>query len=247
PDIIDESEHLPQQHRRRQKISSFVSDLQDLKPGDYVVHVDHGIGTYSGLTLVHEKECMVLLYQSGDRLYVPLERLDLIQKYSSTEGAKPALDKLGGTTWIARKTRVKRAIRDMAMELLKLYAERKVAHGFAFSADTEWQKEFEEAFQYDETPDQLTAISDIKRDMESPMPMARLVCGDVGYGETEVAMRTAFKAIGDGKQVAVLTPTTVLCYQHYETFKEWIAAFPVTIAMISRFIDAKDERQILSY
>src|SRR5437867_1788584 len=245
-DIFDESEHLPQQHRRRQNITAFVSDLQDLKTGDYVVHVDHGIGTYNGLTLVHDKECMVLLYQCGDRLYVPLERLDLIQKYSSTEGARPALDKLGGTTWIARKTRAKRAIRDMAQELLKLYAERKVAHGFAFSTDTEWQKEFEEAFQYEETPDQLTAIADIKRDMESPMPMDRLVCGDVGYGKTEVAMRAAFKAIGDGKQVAVLTPTTVLSYQHFETFKERFAAFPVTIAMLSRFVQPKEQKKILA-
>src|SRR5437870_5084469 len=245
-DIFDESEHLPQQHRRRQKISSFVSDLQDLKVGDYVVHVDHGIGTYNGLTLVHEKECMVLLYQGGDRLYVPLERLDLVQKYSSTEGARPALDKLGGTTWIARKTRAKRAIRDMAQELLKLYAERKVAHGFAFSADTEWQKEFEEAFQYDETPDQLTAITDIKRDMESPTPMDRLICGDVGYGKTGVAMRAAFKAIADGKQVAVLTPTTVLCYQHFETFKERYAAFPVSIAMLSRFVNPKEQKKIVA-
>jgi transcription-repair coupling factor (superfamily II helicase) len=238
-DIFDESEHLPQQHRRRQKISSFLSDLQDLKPGDYVVHIDHGIGTYHGLTLVHDKECMVLLYQGGDRLFVPLERLDLIQKYSSTEGAKPQLDKLGGTTWIARKTRAKRAIRDMAQELLKLYAERKLAAGYAFNADTEWQKEFEEAFQYDETPDQLTAIFDIKRDMESPLPMDRLVCGDVGYGKTEVAMRAAFKAVADGKQVAVLTPTTVLCYQHFESFKERFAAFPVKIAMMSRFVPPK--------
>jgi len=245
-DIFDESEHLPQTHRRRQKISAFVSDLQDLKPGDYVVHIDHGIGTYHGLTLVHEKECMVLLYQGGDRLYVPLERLDLIQKYSSTEGAKPQLDKLGGTTWITRKTRAKRAIRDMAQELLKLYAERKVATGYSFSGDTEWQKEFEEAFQYDETPDQLTAIADIKRDMESPLPMDRLVCGDVGYGKTEVAMRAAFKAIADGKQVAVLTPTTVLCYQHFETFKERYAAFPVTIAMLSRFVIPKEQKKILS-
>ena len=244
-DIFDESEHLPEQHRRRQKISSFVSDLQDLKPSDYVVHVDHGIGTYSGLTLVHDKECMVLLYQGGDRLYVPLERLDLIQKYSSTEGSKPQLDKLGGTTWIARKTRVKRAIRDMAQELLKLYAERKVANGYAFAPDTEWQKEFEEAFQYDETPDQLTAIADIKRDMESPMPMDRLVCGDVGYGKTEVAMRAAFKAIGDGKQVAVLTPTTVLCYQHFETFKERFAAFPVGVSMLSRFVSTKEQKKIV--
>jgi len=245
-DIFDESEHLPQQHRRRQKISSFLSDLQDLKPGDYVVHVDHGIGTYNGLTLVHDKECMVLAYLGGDRLYVPLERLDLIQKYSSTEGARPQLDKLGGTTWVARKTRVKRAIRDMAQELLKLYAERKVAMGYAFSPDTEWQKEFEEAFQYEETPDQLTAISDIKHDMEISMPMDRLICGDVGYGKTEVAMRAGFKAIGDGKQVAVLTPTTVLCYQHFETFKERFAAFPVTIAMLSRFVNPKEQKKIVA-
>ncbi len=244
-DIFDESEHLPQQYRRRQKISSFLSDLQDLKPGDYVVHIDHGIGTYHGLTLVHEKECMVLLYQGGDRLYVPLERLDLVQKYSSTEGAKPQLDKLGGTTWIARKTRAKRAIRDMAQELLKLYAERKLATGYACSPDTEWQKEFEEAFQYEETPDQLSAVADIKRDMESPMPMDRLVCGDVGYGKTEVAMRAAFKAVADGKQVAVLAPTTVLCYQHYETFKERFAAFPVTIAMLSRFVPPKEQKKII--
>jgi transcription-repair coupling factor (superfamily II helicase) len=245
-DIFDESEHLPQQHRRRQKISTFLSDLQDLKPGDYVVHIDHGIGTYNGLTLVHDKECMVLLYQGGDRLFVPLERLDLIQKYSSTEGAKPQLDKLGGTTWVARKTRAKRAIRDMAQELLKLYAERKVATGFAFSSDSEWQKEFEEAFQYEETPDQLTAIADLKKDMESPIPMDRLVCGDVGYGKTEVAMRAAFKALGDAKQVAVLTPTTVLCYQHFETFKERFAAFPVTIAMMSRFVAPKEQKKTVA-
>jgi transcription-repair coupling factor (superfamily II helicase) len=245
-DIFDESEHLPEQHRRRQKISSFLSDLQDLKPGDYVVHIDHGIGTYNGLTLVHEKECMVLLYLGGDRLFVPLERLDLIQKYSSTEGAKPQLDKLGGTTWIARKTRVKRAIRDMAQELLKLYAERKLATGYSFSADSEWQKEFEEAFPYDETPDQLTAIADIKRDMESSLPMDRLVCGDVGYGKTEVAMRAAFKAVADGKQVAVLAPTTVLTYQHFETFKERFAAFPVTIRMLSRFVPPKEQKTIVS-
>jgi transcription-repair coupling factor (superfamily II helicase) len=245
-DIFDESEHLPPSHRRRQKISTFLSDLQDLKPGDYVVHVDHGIGTYHGLTLVHDRECMVLLYQGGDRLYVPLERLDLVQKYSSTEGARPQLDKLGGTTWIARKTRARRAIRDMAQELLKLYAERKVATGYAFSPDSEWQKEFEEAFQYEETPDQLTAIADIKRDMEMPLPMDRLICGDVGYGKTEVAMRAAFKAVSDGKQVAVLTPTTVLCYQHFETFKERFAAFPVRIAMLSRFVNPKEQKEVVS-
>src|SRR5690349_8715362 len=189
---------------------------------------------------------MVLLYQGGDRLFVPLERLDLVEKYSSTEGARPQLDRLGGTTWVQRKTRAKRAIRDMAQELIKLYAERKVANGYPFSPDTEWQKEFEEAFPYDETPDQLTAIADIKRDMEHPIPMDRLVCGDVGYGKTEVAMRAAFKAVSDGKQVAVLSPTTVLCYQHFETFKERFAAFPVTIKMLSRFVGPKDQKTIVA-
>ncbi|HTG75107.1 MAG TPA: transcription-repair coupling factor, partial [Terriglobia bacterium] len=245
-DVFDEVEHAQPTHRRRQKLSAFISDLQDLKPGDYVVHVDHGIGTYSGITLVHDRECMVLLYHGGDRVYVPLERLDLIQKYSSTEGAKPQLDKLGGTSWVQRKARVKRAIRDMAQELLHLYAQRKLAQGYAFSADSEWQKEFEEAFPYDETPDQLTAIADIKRDMESPVPMDRLVCGDVGYGKTEVAMRAAFKAVGDGKQVAVLAPTTVLCFQHFETFKERFSAFPVKIAMLSRFVPAKEQKAIVA-
>ena len=245
-DIFDESEHLPQLHKRRQKLSTFLSDLQDLKPGDYVVHIDHGIGTYNGITLVHDKECMVLLYHGGDRLFVPLERLDLIQKYSSTEGSKPQLDKLGGTTWIARKTRAKKAIRDMAQELLQLYAQRKVAMGYGFSMDSEWQKEFEEAFQYDETPDQLSSIAEIKKDMESPMPMDRLICGDVGYGKTEVAMRAAFKAVNDSKQVAVLAPTTVLAYQHFETFKERFAAFPVRIAMLSRFVPAKEQKAIVA-
>jgi transcription-repair coupling factor (superfamily II helicase) len=245
-DIFDETERLATPHRRRQKISAFISDLQDLKPGDHVVHIDHGIGTYHGITLVHDRECMVILYQGDDRLYVPLERLDLVQKYSSSEGAKPLLDKLGGTTWIARKTRVRKAIRDMAQELLKLYAQRRVANGYAFSEDTEWQKEFEEAFQYDETPDQLTAIADIKKDMENPIPMDRLVCGDVGYGKTEVAMRAAFKAVSDGKQVAVLAPTTILCFQHFETFKERFAAFPVKIAMLSRFVGPKEQKEILA-
>ena len=245
-DVFDEVEHPQPAYRRRQKLSAFISDLQDLKPGDYVVHVDHGIGTYSGITLVHDRECMVLEYHGGDKVYVPLERLDLVQKYSSTEGVRPQLDKLGGTAWVQRKARVKRAIRDMAQELLQLYAQRRVAHGYAFAPDSEWQKEFEEAFPYEETPDQLAAITDIKRDMENATPMDRLICGDVGYGKTEVAMRAAFKAVNDGKQVAVLAPTTVLCYQHYETFKERFAAFPVKIAMLSRFVPAKDQKTIVA-
>ena len=198
-DILDETEHFVPSRRRKSSASTFLSGLQDLKPGNYVVHVDHGIGLYGGVTSIHDSECMVLTYLDDDRLYLPLERLDLIQKYSATEGSRPKLDRLGGTTWVQRKARVRKAIREMATELLRLYAERKVALGHAFPPDTEWQREFEEAFQYEETDDQLTSIADIKRDMEAETPMDRLVCGDVGYGKTEVAMRAAFKAVNDGE------------------------------------------------
>ena len=211
------------------------------------MHIDHGIGTYSGLTLVHDKECMVLLYQGGDRLYVPLERLDLIQKYSSTEGAKPQLDKLGGTTWIARKTRAKRAIRDMAQELLKLYAERKVANGYAFSPDTEWQKEFEEAFQYDETPDQLTAIADIKTrhgDRRCRWIAWFAATSDTAKPKSPCGPHSRRSATESRSRC--WRPTTVLCYQHFETFKERFAAFPVTIAMLSRFVAPKEQKKIVA-
>ena len=244
-DILDESEHFVPFRRSKLKASAFLSDLKDLKPGNYVVHVDHGIGQYAGLTTIHDSECMILTYHENDRLYVPLDRLDLIQKYSATEGSHPKLDRLGGTTWVQRKARVRRAIRDMAEELLSLYAERKVAVGYAFGPDTAWQKEFEDAFQYEETPDQQTAIEDIKQDMEAEVPMDRLVCGDVGYGKTEVAMRAAFKAVSDGKQVAILAPTTVLVFQHYETLKERFAAFPITIAMLSRFVPPKEQKVVV--
>jgi transcription-repair coupling factor (superfamily II helicase) len=246
-DVLDESAlRAPSRRRRRSQASAFLSDFEDLKPGDYLVHVDHGIGSYGGLTKVHDRDCMIVTYHEGDRLYVPLERLDLIQKYSASEGNRPRLDRLGGTAWIQRKTRVRKAIRDMAGELLRLYAERKVALGHAFPPDTEWQKEFEDAFQYEETPDQKTAIADIKGDMEAEIPMDRLVCGDVGYGKTEVAMRAAFKAVADGKQVAVLAPTTVLCFQHHETFRERFGAFPVSIAMLSRFVPPKQQKQVVA-
>ena len=164
---------------------------------------------------------------------MPVERLDLVQKY--TGATRPPLDRLGGTTWEKAKTRVKKAMRDMAEELLKLYAARKAVPGHAFSADSHWQQEFEDAFAYELTADQATAIADIKRDMESPTPMDRLLCGDVGYGKTEVAMRAAFKAVMDGKQVAVLAPTTVLAFQHQKTLRERFAGFPVRIEMVSRF------------
>jgi transcription-repair coupling factor (superfamily II helicase) len=177
----------------------------------------------------------VLEFAEAARLYVPLTRLDLIQKYRSSEGVKPPLSRLGGTAWAKTKARVKKAMKDMADELLKLYAARKAAQGHAFPADTQWQREFEDSFEFNETDDQLTATADIKRDMESPLPMDRLLCGDVGYGKTEVAMRAAFKAVQDNKQVAVLAPTTVLVFQHFENFKQRFAAFPITVEMMSRF------------
>ncbi len=168
-----------------------------------------------------------------------------MQKYRSSEGAKPALSHLGTQSWAKTKARVRKAMKDMADELLKLYAERKTAKGYAFSASNEWMREFEDAFEYNETEDQELAIADVKHDMESTQPMDRLLCGDVGYGKTEIAMRAAFKAVSDNKQVAVLAPTTVLAFQHFETFKQRFAAFPVTIEMISRFRSAKQQKEIL--
>jgi transcription-repair coupling factor (superfamily II helicase) len=236
--------------RERSGISSFISDLGDLKVGDYVVHIDHGIGIYQGLRQIEvagsSRDFMLLTFQDEARLYVPLERLDLVEKYRSHEGAKPPLDRLGGATWERTKTRVKRALRDMAAELLQLYADRKMRGGVAASPDTPWQREFEDAFAFEETPDQLTAMADIKRDLESPEPMDRLLCGDVGYGKTELAMRAAFKLVQDGRQVAVLTPTTVLAFQHYTTFRQRMAAFPVRVEMLSRFRTAAEQKKIVA-
>jgi transcription-repair coupling factor (superfamily II helicase) len=249
-DLFDESESVVSRpQRQRSKTSAFLSDFRDLQVGDYVVHVEHGIGQYQGLKEIIQddgkSEFMLLEYAEGARLYVPLTRLDLIQKYRSSEGAKPALNHLGTAAWAKTKARVRKAMKDMADELIKLYAERKAAKGNAFSADNEWMREFEDAFEYTETDDQAYAIADVKRDMESSQPMDRLLCGDVGYGKTEIAMRAAFKAVNDNKQVAVLAPTTVLAFQHYETFKQRFAAFPVTIEMISRFRTAKQQKEIL--
>jgi transcription-repair coupling factor (superfamily II helicase) len=236
--------------RRRPKTASFFSDFSELKPGDYVVHVDHGIGQFEGLHQIENGgargEFMRLHYADDARLYVPLERLDLVQSYRAVEGAKPVLDKLGGTTWTARKARVRKSVEDMADKLLKLYAERKAGEGFAFSPDGAFQREFEDAFEFDETPDQAIAIADVKRDMERSQPMDRLLCGDVGYGKTEVAMRAAFKAVVDSKQVVVLAPTTVLAFQHYETFRRRFAAFPVTVDMVSRFRSPRELKEVLA-
>ena len=237
--------------RKRSKTAAFISDFRDLAVGDYVVHVEHGIAQYCGLRVIEENdapplELMILEFADQAKLYVPLTRLDLIQKYRSTDtGPAPELNKLGNQQWAKTKARVKKAMQDMAAELLKLYAQRAAAVGTAFSPDTNLQREFEDAFDFTETDDQLTAIAEIKRDMESPQPMDRLLCGDVGYGKTEVAMRAAFKAVQDSKQVAVLTPTTVLSFQHYESFKKRFANFPVTVEMISRFRTPKEQKIIL--
>ena len=240
----------PARPKPRPKTATFFSDFSELKPGDFVVHVDHGIGQFEGLRQLESDgargEFMLLRYAHDARLYVPLERLDLVQPYRSLEGARPQLDKLGGMAWAQRKARVRRTLTDMADQLLQLYAERKTLSGFSFSTDTPWQKEFEDAFEYEETPDQAGAIHDVKQDMERRLPMDRLLCGDVGYGKTEVAMRAAFKAVMDSKQVAVLAPTTVLVFQHYETFRQRFAAFPVRVEMLSRFRTPRDQKNILA-
>jgi transcription-repair coupling factor (superfamily II helicase) len=249
-DLFDESESVVSRPQRtKSKTSAFLSDFRDLQVGDYVVHVEHGIGQYQGLKEINQgdgnAEFMLLEYAEGARLYVPLTRLDLVQRYRSSEGVKPALNHLGTAAWAKTKARVRKAMKDMTEELLKLYAERKTAEGKAFSPDNDFMHEFEDAFEYTETDDQNYAIADVKRDMESALPMDRLLCGDVGYGKTEVAMRAAFKCVNDGRQVALLAPTTVLAFQHYETFKQRFAAFPVTIEMISRFRSAKQQKEIL--
>ncbi|HET9833011.1 MAG TPA: transcription-repair coupling factor, partial [Vicinamibacterales bacterium] len=245
-DVFEEDRRAPE--RRRSATKAFLSDLRDLKVGDYVVHVDHGIGIFVGLKKIgvgdNEQEFLELRYAGEDKLFVPVERLDLVQKY--TGASKPPVDRLGGTSWERAKTKVKKAMRDMAEELLKLYAARKAVPGYAFSADSHWQQEFEDAFEYELTPDQKTAIADIKNDMESPTPMDRLLCGDVGYGKTEVAMRAAFKTVMDGKQIAFLAPTTVLAFQHEKTLKERFAGFPVRIDMISRFRTKQEQQQVIA-
>ncbi|HVR22999.1 MAG TPA: transcription-repair coupling factor, partial [Candidatus Polarisedimenticolia bacterium] len=249
-DLFDESDAVTSRPQRsKSKVSAFLSDFRDLQVGDYVVHVEHGIGQYQGLKEINHgdgpAEFMLLEFAEGARLYVPLTRLDLVQKYRSSEGAKPVLSHLGTQSWSKTKARVKKAMKDMADELLKLYAERKTAVGHAFPPGNEWFREFEDAFEFNETEDQAQAIKDVIKDMESSQPMDRLLCGDVGYGKTEVSMRAAFKAIGDNKQVAVLAPTTVLAFQHFETFKQRFAPFPVAIEMISRFRTPKQQKEIL--
>jgi transcription-repair coupling factor (superfamily II helicase) len=235
--------------KKKSKTAAFLSDFRDLKVGDFVVHVDHGLGRFGGLQTLDLQgrtgEFMLLFYAEEAKLYAPVERLDLVQRYSSAEGHEPVLDRLGGLGWQKTKAKAKRAMRDMADELLRLYAERKLVGGYSFAADTPWQREFDDGFEYVLTVDQETSIEDVKTDMETATPMDRLLCGDVGYGKTEVAMRAAFKAVMDGKQAAVLTPTTVLAYQHFETFSARFAPFPVRIDLLSRFRSQREQKEVV--
>lgn len=248
-DLFDTSALVAPPSSTRSAAAAFQSDIADLKPGDYVVHAQHGVGRFIAIRSITQGEqagdFMLVEYHAEAKLYVPLTRMDLIQKFRGAGEGAPPLDKLGGATWNKTKSRVKAKMRDMADELLRLYAERKMAEGFAFSADSNWQREFEDAFEYPPTKDQVQAVRQIKRDMESEQPMDRLLCGDVGFGKTEVAMRAAFKALGDGKQVAVLAPTTVLTLQHFESFKRRFAPFPVRVEMLSRFRSPKEIKQSL--
>lgn len=231
--------------KKSKKLESFL----DLKVGDYVVHENHGIGKYLGIkTLVidgQKKDYLYIKYAGTDKLYVPIDQLDLIQPYVGMGDDPPKLSKLGGAEWQRTKNKVRQSVQKLAIDLVKLYAIRQSVQGYKFSPDTEWQKQFEELFPYQETPDQLQAIEDVKRDMESPKVMDRLICGDVGYGKTEVAIRAAFKAVMDGKQVAVLAPTTILVQQHYNTFVKRFEDFPFTIQVLSRFKTPAEQRQIL--
>ncbi len=235
--------------RRGRGRATFLSDFRDLKEGDLVVHVDHGVARYAGLGRPSggslNRDFMVLEFAGGDRLFLPVDRLDLVQKYSGVAGHRPQLDRLGGPTWDRVKARVRRSVESMARELLDLYARRKAVRGHAFSPDTAWQRELEGAFPYELTPDQTRALEEVKRDMESEHPMDRLLIGDVGFGKTEVAVRAAFKAVMDGFQAALLTPTTVLAFQHLETFRDRLAPFPVRVEMLSRFLSDADVTRVL--
>ncbi len=230
-------------------ISRLLSSIEDFKEGDFIVHIQHGIGRFLGIrrqkAWEQETDFIAIEYLGGDRLYVPLDRINQVQKYNAPNGIMPKIDRLGGKTWQRTKQKVKEKVKDMAEKLLKLYAKRTTAKGYAFSQDTELHREFDGFFLYEETPDQLTAVEEIKRDMENITPMDRLLCGDVGYGKTEVAIRAAFKAFYDSKQVAMLAPTTILAEQHYNTFLSRFAAFPARIALLSRFQSKAEQKEIV--
>ncbi|SHG43163.1 transcription-repair coupling factor [Thermosyntropha lipolytica DSM 11003] len=247
-DIFRKSSPMRAKKSRRGKREETII-LEDLKIGDYVVHENYGIGIFRGITQARVdnliREYVLIEYRGGDKLYLPLDKIDKLYKYSGMGEKEPRLSKLGGSEWERTRKKVEESVREMAKELISIYAAREAEEGYAFSPDTPWQKEFEDAFPYEETPDQLKAIEEVKRDMESPRPMERLICGDVGYGKTEVAMRAAFKAVMDGKQVALLVPTTILAEQHYQTFKARFAGYPVVIECLSRFRTGREQKKIV--
>ncbi|HLW61558.1 MAG TPA: transcription-repair coupling factor [bacterium] len=251
--VVTDAEILGWRRRRRPlkwlHDGAHLSSWSDLSPGDLVVHIHHGIGVYRGLERLAmgggERDYLHLGYAQGDALYVPTDQINLVQRYVGVEGQAPQVHRLGGTEWEREKRRVRERTREMARDLLTLYAARESKTGHAFAPDTPWQREMEEAFAYEETPDQWQAIQDVKRDMETSRPMDRLVSGDVGYGKTEVAVRAAFKAVMDGKQVAVLVPTTILAQQHFTVFRERFAAFPVRVEMLSRFRSPKEQNAVI--
>ena len=239
------------QPRRRPPLSSEAPEtiFADLKPGDYVVHVDHGIGQFIGLHKPNidgnQREYLTIQYKNSDVLYVPIHQADRITRYVGPDSSTPHINSLGGTDWSQTKSKVRHAVVEVATDLLELYAKRQMAAGYSFNPDSDWQRELEASFPYIETPDQLLAIEQVKADMESNRPMDRLLCGDVGYGKTEVALRAAFKAVSDGKQVAVLVPTTVLAQQHFDTFRQRLSVFPVRVEMLSRFRSAREQDKII--
>ena len=247
--IFKKTEHKKARYRSSMKDAKKVSKVEELKKGDLIVHYNHGIGRFLGVKQMtygtDTNDYIHIAYKGEDSLYIPVENINLIQKYIGTEGTRPKIHKLGGTEWAKTKQRVRKKVKDIADKLLKLYAAREEAKGFAFSPESDLQLDFEADFPYQETPDQLKAIEDIKRDMESTMPMDRLLCGDVGYGKTEVAMRAAFKAVLDNKQVAYLAPTTVLSRQHYYTFKERLSKYGIKVGLLNRFVTRSVQREVM--
>jgi transcription-repair coupling factor (superfamily II helicase) len=253
--VITEGEMFTQKQRKVRKVdkklenAERIKSYQELKVGDYVVHVNHGIGKYVGIGTLEvggiHKDYLHILYAGGDKLSVPIDQIELIQKYVGSEEKEPKVYKLGGAEWARVKSKVRSSVKDIADELIKLYADRQATTGYGFSKDSAYQNEFEGMFPYDETPDQLRAIDEIKEDMEKSRPMDRLLCGDVGYGKTEVAIRAAFKSAIDGKQVAVLVPTTILAQQHYETFRERFSGYPFNIKVLSRFRSKKEQTEVM--
>ena len=252
--VIQENEIFGRRRRVPKSVkqvkSSVIDTFVELNPGDFVVHVNYGIGQFKGIervkTLGHERDYINLLYAQDETVFIPIEQAYLVQRYIGNEGENPRLDILGSKAWENRKNKVKKSVEDIADKLIDLYSRRKAAAGFAFAKDNEWQTAFEAAFPYEETEDQLTCIANVKADMEKPVPMDRLICGDVGYGKTEVAMRAAFKAVMSGKQAAFLAPTTILAEQHFETFQDRFQKFPVKLARLSRFVPKSEQKKVLT-